>query len=67
MVDIEEGKKIKLEAQAITHELCTIFEGYLTALINQEGSTETVVGDIVEKTLVCRANRANPEYPKRLS
>lgn len=65
MVKIEEGKKIKLEAQEITRELCTVFEGYLTALINQDGM-ETVVGDIVEKTLVCKANRDNPDYPEKV-
>ena len=62
MVDEEEGRKIGLEAQEITRELCTVFEGHLTELINQ-GNIEKVAGDIALKTLVCKANRRNPNYP----
>lgn len=51
-----EKKEIKKEAEEIATELCSVFENYLERLIERKGM-ETIVNDIVEKTIVCKANR----------
>lgn len=66
MVSIEEGKKIKTEAEEISRELCTVFDTYLKNLIKTEEKLQEIIYDIVEKTLVCKANKDNPCYPEKM-
>ena len=56
-------EKIEIEVKEITTELCSVFEPYFEGLI-KGGNMKSIVGDIVEKTLVCKANRDNPNYPE---
>ncbi|TET23960.1 MAG: hypothetical protein E3J78_01805 [Candidatus Cloacimonadota bacterium] len=67
MVDVEEGEEIKIEAEEITRELCTVFETQLKNMIRTEDKLQEIVHDIVAKTLVCKANRDNPNYPNSKS
>ena len=63
MVDEKEEGKISIEAEQISKELCSVFNTHLENLIKTDGELFKIIHEIVLKTLICKANRDNPNYP----
>ncbi len=58
------AEKIEKDAKEIANELLTVFKEHFEDLV-KEGNPTNIVNEIVEKTLVVKANKSNPNYPKK--